>query len=289
VTSDLNGDAPDVLLAVDDGVAVITLNRPARGNAITAPMGALYLDLLAQVEEDPAVRAVVVTGAGSVFCSGADLTAVDGLAGGQGAGAGSRVEAASLSNSYLRPLLIPKPFVAAMNGGCAGVGLAIAMACDVRFAAEEASIASTFARFGFIAEFGLSWILPRAIGTANAMDVLVSGRRIKGAEARSLGLVNRSLPADEVLPRAMDYARDLAANCSPSSMALIKGQIHGDLGRGLEDSYLRAVGMMKESFARPDLAEGVSAFRERRSPLFPPLPEEVAQRAREVRESVGQV
>ncbi|MTD14036.1 enoyl-CoA hydratase [Nakamurella sp. YIM 132087] len=274
---------PDVLLDVTDGVAVITLNRPARGNAVTAAMGARYIDVLAEVEADTAVRAVVVTGSGSAFCAGADLTAVQGLADGEGAGAGSRVDAASLVGSYLRPLLIPKPFVAAMNGACAGVGLAVAMACDIRICAEKATITSSFARLGLVAEFGLSWILPRIVGVSAATDVLLSGRRFKGDEARSMGLVNEVRPQEDVLARAVEYARDLAANCSPASMALIKGQIHGDLDSSLEDSYLGAVGMMKESFGRPDLAEGVAAFKERRAPRFAALTADVVERAQSLR------
>lgn len=265
-------DGPTVLLSVDDdGVAIVSLNRPSRANAMTAEMGARYVEVLAQVDADPDVRAVVVTGSGAAFCAGADMAALD-RAGHDGGGEGSRTQSGDLATSYLRPMRSPKPYIAAVNGPCVGVGLALAAACDVRIVASSATIAASFARLGLVADFGLSWVLPRIMGTARAMDLLLSGRRVTGEEAASLGLANHSLDEAEVLPSALTWARDVATRCSPWSLRTIKQQVYGDLERGLADAYGDAVGLMKTAFAGPDLAEGIAAFAEKRRPAFPPLP-----------------
>src|SRR5919199_3313138 len=115
------------------------------------------------------------------------------------------------------PLTVPKPIVAAINGPCAGIGLVQALMCDIRFAAEGAKITTAFSRRGLVAEHGIAWILPRLVGPARALDLLLSGRVVLGEEAAQLGLVNRAMPADRVLDEALGYAHDLAAHCAPSS------------------------------------------------------------------------
>src|SRR5690242_5615197 len=200
----------------DEGVAVLTLNRPDRLNAWTREMENLYFDLLEQCGRDGDVRAIVVTGAGRGFCAGADMGDLQDLGNGGGP---SAEEAAAERRPQRLPLSIPKPVIAAINGPCAGIGLVQALMCDVRFAAEGAKFTTAFARRGLVAEHGISWLLPRLVGPARALDLLLSGRVVLAEEAEQLGLVNRSLPADRVVDEALAYARDLAANCAPSSMA----------------------------------------------------------------------
>ncbi|WP_049572927.1 enoyl-CoA hydratase-related protein [Nonomuraea sp. SBT364] len=253
-----------VLSALDRGVLTLTFNRPDRLNAWTGAMGRRYFDLLAKAEKDPDVRAIVVTGAGRGFCSGADFQTLTSIQTGD-----YDEEPDPRPNTY--PTTIAKPVVAAVNGACAGLGLVHALVCDLVFTAEEAKWTTAFSRRGLIAEYGLSWVLPRVMGQQRAMDVLLSGRTFTGREAYELGLANRALPAGELLERTQEYARDLAANASPASMAVIKRQVWGDWTATLEEAARAATREMAASFGRPDFTEGVASFLERRSPNFPPL------------------
>jgi enoyl-CoA hydratase/carnithine racemase len=251
---------------VTDAVALITLNRPERLNAWTHELSSLYLDLVQQAGADPEVRAVVVTGAGRGFCAGADM---DGLG---AIGPGNHPQTSDTRPQTL-PRTVPKPFVAAVNGACAGVGMVIALACDIRFAAPGAKLTTAFARRGLIAEYGISWLLTQLVGPARALDLLLSARVFLAEEALALGVVDRVVAASEgtVLDAALAYARELATLSSPTSMAVIKRQIAADLERGLAAAYADAEVLMNESLDGPDLAEGVASFLERRPPAFPPL------------------
>ena len=254
---------PVVEQSVSDGVAVLTLNRPQRLNAWTDEMQELYFDLLASAGADPEVRAIVVTGAGRGFCAGADMESLQGL----------EVSAEMFASRRPQrfPLSVPKPIIAAINGPCAGIGLVQALMCDVRFAAAGAKLTTAFARRGLVAEHGISWALPRLVGQARALDLLLSARVVLAEEAASIGLVNRVIPGEELLDETLAYARDLAANCSPAAMAAMKAQVYGDLERGLAESVDRANALMVESLAAPDFAEGVTSFVEKRPPRFAPL------------------
>jgi enoyl-CoA hydratase/carnithine racemase len=254
-----------VLCEIVDGVATVTLNRPDRMNAWTYAMEVAYFDLVDALDDDPAVRAVVLTGAGRGFCPGldaADLTdRTQGVAGQEGVGR---------PMTYARGLR--KPLIAAINGGCAGIGLVQALVADVRFAAHGAKLATSFTRRGLVAEFGASWLLPRIVGTGHAMDLLLSGRTITGDEALTMGLVNRVYAPEELLPAALDYARDLATNCSPLAMQAVKEQVATDWTGELETSVHTAGRLVKEPARRPDFREGVAAYAEKRAPKFAPLP-----------------
>ncbi|HZU39549.1 MAG TPA: enoyl-CoA hydratase [Solirubrobacteraceae bacterium] len=261
-----------VLMEVRDQVAVITLNRPERLNAWTPALQTRYFDLLDECAAREDVRVIVVTGAGRGFCAGADMEALQSLMGDGGAGNGAGAEAAIAPDArpVRHPLSIPKPVIAAINGPCAGIGLVLALMCDIRFAAASAKITTAFSRRGLVAEHGISWMLPRLIGPARALDLLFSSRVILGAEAAELGLVNRALDSD-VLEFALEYARELARECSPASMATMKRQVYADFERPLPNAVDEANQLMGESFAKPDFAEGVQSFLERRSPSFAPL------------------
>ena len=253
--------------SIEDGVAVLTLNRPERLNAWTAEMERSYFDLLAECGERGDVRVIVVTGAGRGFCAGADMEELRSIGDGD-------LEAAARDRDtrpQAFPLSIPKPIIAAINGPVAGIGLVQALMCDLRFAAEGAKITTAFARRGLVAEHGISWILPRLIGPARALDLLLSGRIVLAEEAAELGLVNRVLPPDTVLEETLSYVRGLAALSSPASMAAMKRQVYADLERGLTDAVAEANRLMVESFGKPDFVEGVASFVERREPHFAPL------------------
>jgi enoyl-CoA hydratase/carnithine racemase len=256
-----------VQMRVEDGVALLTLNRPERLNAWTTEMESMYFALLEQCADDEQVRAIVVTGAGRGFCAGADMQQLQAL--------GDGTLTASAETEERRPqslpLSIPKPIIAAINGACAGIGLVQALMCDMRFAAEGAKLTTAFGRRGLIAEHGISWILPRLVGPARALDLLFSGRVVFAEEAQALGLVNRVLAPDRLLDAALDYARELAVHSSPASMATMKRQIYADLERTLPDALAEADRLMLASFTAPDFVEGVASFLERRDPRFAAL------------------
>ena len=258
-----------VTKSIEAGVAVLTLNRPDRLNAWTPQLGSTYFDLLEECAADSDVRVIVVTGSGRGFCAGADMQDLQAI----GSGEIDQAERRQDPRPQSFPTTIPKPIIAAVNGPVAGIGLALALMCDMRFIADEAKVTTAFARRGLVAEYGLSWILPRLAGPAAAMDLIFSGRVILGTEAAQLGLANRSVPADQLLDETMAYARELATWSSPASMAVMKKQIYADLEQGLGPAYDEAISQMLKSFERPDFAEGVASFVEKREPDFAPIGE----------------
>ena len=159
---------------------------------------------------------------------------------------------------------------AAVNGACAGIGLVIALMCDIRFAASNAKFTTAFSRRGLVAEYGISWILPRLVGNANALDLLYSGRVILGDEAARMGMVNEVMAPEMVVQRALAYATELATLASPTSMAVMKRQVYADWDCGLEEATTKAVELMNASLRRPDLKEGVASVLEKRTPRFAP-------------------
>ncbi len=253
-----------VLYEVKDNVGLITLNRPERLNAWNADLASGYFNSLDAAAADPDVRVIVVTGAGRGFCAGADMDVLQGI---QGAG-GATAERDDRDARYA--MGIPKPIIAAINGACAGLGLVHAVACDVRFAAAGAKFTVAFSRRGLIAEHGISWTLPRLIGQSAALDLIISGRVFLAEEAAELGLVNKVVPAEELMDVTMAYAADMAANVSPTSMAVMKHQVYSQLHMSLDDAMDASNAVMRESLKRPDFKEGVSSFLEKRPPNFAP-------------------
>lgn len=254
-----------------DGVELLTFNRPQRRNGWTPGMQLRYFDLLDEVAADPAVRTVVVTAAGDMFCPGADTKVLGQLSSG-GAEWRAEYERLLAGRPVTHPLSFPKFLIAAVNGACAGIGLAQALYADVRFAADTATFTTSFVRRGLTAEYGTSWLLPRMLGWSAANDLLLSGRVVDAAEARSMRLVDRVLPADEVLEAAVAYAQEAAQLCAPGSIATIKGQLRHDAACDLPTSTAHADRLRIASMSGADFAEGLATFAERRPPEFAPFP-----------------
>ncbi len=215
----------------------------------------------------PDVRVIVVTGAGKGFCAGADMDMLQGI--GEAGGTGSAAPGKHYEQYYATTL--NKPVIAAINGACAGIGLVHAMMCDIRFAASGAKFTTAFARRGLIAEHGVSWVLPRLVGPARAMDVLLSGRVFLAEEAEDLGMVNKVFAPEALLDETIAYAQDLAANSSPSSMAVMKRQVWKALTQSISEASSEADALMAKSLAEADFKEGVASFVEKRAPAFNPV------------------
>jgi enoyl-CoA hydratase/carnithine racemase len=265
--------------AVDgDGIATIWLSRPGRANSWTGRMHDEYRWICAELDADPAVRVIVLTGDGDAFCGGADFRALEhhvaqgrydpGLpADTARPGYGVRPE---FDADMAWQLGLRTPMVAALNGACAGIALALVAFCDLRFAVADAKITTVAARLGLPAEYGLSWILPKLMGVTHAADLILTGRVATAAELRHSGLFNQVLPRDGFMAAVYAYARQFAA-VSPAAVTTAKRQLWGDL---LVPGPAAAVEASKELIGRhmqlPDYAEGVSAMMERRVPRFGP-------------------
>jgi enoyl-CoA hydratase/carnithine racemase len=287
----------DIRYEVRDRVGWITLDRPAKLNAWTAAMERSVKRALGAADHDDAVRAIVVTGAGRGFCAGADMGLLEGLTtaapdtralarsdvskpvGPTGGGMAPALRGGAMSVlgpdvsahyggrfGYL--MSVRKPIIAAINGPCAGIGLVFTCFCDVRFAAEQAVITTAFAQRGLIAEHGISWLLPRLVGPSRALELLLSARKLSGAEAEQLGLVNKAFPAERFVDEVTAYASRLAQTVSPRSLAVMKAQVWKSLFQDFEQALATADQEMLESFESEDFKEGVAHFVEKRPPRF---------------------
>ena len=258
---------------VEPGIAIITFNRPDRLNAWTGQMGNEYFDALDKAAADPKVRVIVVTGAGKGYCAGADMGTLQAIPSAASASGGSKDNGPSILDGRMQDEItrLPKPVIAAVNGAAAGLGMVQALMCDIRFAADTAKFTAAFSKRGLIAEYGMAWVLPRLVGQAAALDILMSSRIVMADEALALGMVNKVFPADRLMDEVMSYATELALNVSPSSMAVMKRQVYGDYGKDVATASKDALTLMAESFTRPDFKEGVQSFLQKRAPEFPPV------------------
>ena len=268
----------EITYNVDDPVAVITMNRPDKLNAFTARMLAEIRHAVAAAEKDEQVVGIVLTGAGRGFCAGMDIGSLDNISSGTG---GAREDLSNLDTdigdpamgenftvtfSYL--LSVRKPLLAAINGACAGLGFVFAMLADMRFVDRNAKFATAFSQRGLIAEHGVSWILPRLIGSGRALDILWSSSKFDGEDAQRLGIAERLVEPGESLPEACDYIKQLAANASPTSLKIMKAQVYRHLNMPLGEAMQETNNWMAESLNREDFKEGVRSFIERRPPQF---------------------
>ncbi|HEY2884116.1 MAG TPA: enoyl-CoA hydratase [Rhizomicrobium sp.] len=276
---------PDILYSVADRIATITLNRPDRLNAYTDRMAAGLKQVFADAAQDSSVRVIVLTGAGRGFCAGADMNLLQGIqsSGQRDTPAVADKDLAPRFTSGFGPNLddefgdmrrfayfmrTKKPIIAAINGPAAGIGLIMALYADMRFMSDKAVLTTAFAQRGLIAEHGISWLLPRLVGPANALDLLLSSRRISADEAREMGLVNKVFTSDAFMQNVMAYARLLAETVSPRSMAVMKAQVWKSYFQDFGEALVTADAEMPPSFKWPDFKEGVDHYLQKRSPKF---------------------
>jgi enoyl-CoA hydratase/carnithine racemase len=264
---------------VADRIATITLNRPDKLNAWTAVMEHEVRAAITAAESDENVRVIVLTGAGRGFCAGADMSLLSTVAE-KGINAAQRAQAvqpagglgggirADFQKKYSYFPAVSKPVIAAINGPTVGLGLVIALYCDLRLASDTARFSTAFARRGLIAEYGLAWILPRLVGHANALDLLFSARMVDAAEAMRMQLVNQVYPQEVFHQKVREYALDLASNVSPRSLRVIKRQVYDAMFQPLAESFEISEREMLASLQCDDFREGVAHFIEKRPPVF---------------------
>ncbi len=277
-------DYGTILVDVDGPVATVTLNRPDQMNAWNWRMHAELRHALHHLDQDDAIRAIVVTGAGKAFCAGADL------GGGGDTFTGEGKSTVGDHRHWLERYDVPQremcelatPIIAAINGAAVGAGLTMATAMDIRIVAEDAKLGYVFNRRGVMPDADILWTVPRLIGFSRALDLLLTGRIFLGREAAEMGLVARAVPRAEVLPTALQAARDIATNTAPVSAAITKRLAYRFMD---EPDHRAAAALQLKLFAwtgrQPDAAEGVMAFLERRDPRWKlaknrDLPEDLA-------------
>jgi len=252
----------DILFETFDGIAVITLNRPEVLNAFSGRMGEEWGDAYQTCNADDAIRAVVVTGAGRAFCAGADMTA------------GEETFAEPKSPDFSACPVVPpawevrKPVIAALNGHAIGIGLTLALHCDLRFVADEGKYGILQVRRGVMPDAGAHWTLPRLVGTERAADLLLTGRKIGGQEAAAMGLASRSLPGSDVLPTALEVARAIATQTAPLSVAISKKLLWESPGLTLAQVVRRETELHHHLMGKADALEGALAYVEKRDPKF---------------------
>ena len=274
----------ETLYEVAKRVATITLNRPDKLNAWTAVMEQEVRAAMAEAEGDENVRVIALTGAGRGFCAGADMSLLSTVAtkgldaaqraqavqadAGSGSGSGGGSARADFQKKYSSFPAMSKPVIGAINGPAVGLGLVIALYCDLRFASDAARFSTAFARRGLIAEYGMAWMLPRLVGHANALDLLFSARLIDAAEALRMGLANQVFPQDVFQEKVREYAAELAANVSPRSLRVIKRQVYDAMFQPLGEAFEVAEREMLASLQCEDFKEGGAHFVEKRAPVF---------------------
>ncbi len=264
--------APLVRVERDGPIAVLTLHDPERRNAMSQAMGVAFAEQVVELAADRDLRAVVLTGAGQAFSAGGDLAMLDQRAksGAERPGLARRETRDAMRSFYglflvLRDL--PCPTLAAINGHAIGAGLCVALACDLRVASRDAKLGLNFARLGLHPGMAATWTLPRLVGTARAAELLFTGRIITGAEAAEMGMVNRAVAADRVLPEALELAREVAAS-APIAVAGVKQALARSPSATLDDQLGFEASQQSRCFESWDVREGLAAARERRAARF---------------------
>ena len=252
----------DIRFEVRDGVALVTLNRSDARNAFSGRMGEELGRAYRSCDGDDAIRAVVLTGAGEAFCAGADLTA--------GSETFAKQDEHSFSAAGVDPpaFRVRNPVIAAVNGHAVGIGLTLALQCDMRLMAREGKYGVLQVRRGVMPDAYSHWTLPRIVGMSRAADLLLTGRSFRGDEAAELGIATRVLPAAEVLPAALEIARDIAENTAPLSVAIAKRLLWESPALGWEEVGRKETALHHHLMGREDAAEGVRAWLERRAPRW---------------------
>jgi len=257
----------EIIFEVSDPVATITLNRPERLNAMTNSLFREFRDAIDTAAADPSVVGIVVTGAGRAFSAGLDTDGLVAIAESGSASGGQTSQGRGGLFSYLTE--VPKPIIAAVNGVVAGGGYVLATMCDIRFGSQAARFTTVFSKRGLVAEHGVTWTTPRLIGLGRALDLLWTSRMIDADEAYRIGLLE--FLVDDPVMEAKNYIEELAKNVSPTSMADTKRMIWDHAGLDIDTSLDDVVDVVGSQFGRPDIAEGVNSFLEKRPPAFPRL------------------
>lgn len=280
--TDEQGDEQLELTAIrhrtDDGIATVCLDRPHRHNAWTGKMHAEFRWVMHRIEQNPAVRAVVITGTPPAFCVGGDSDALARHAEQGGYDTGLPADPATpgihrrpeYDDDFAWMFGYRTPIIAAVNGAAAGVGLALALFCDLRFGAAEAKLTTAAPKLGLPAEYGMSWILPRLVGVTRSNDLLLSGRVVTVRDTADWGLWNDVLPDGEsTLAAATDYARLLATTVGPNAVTVTKSQIYRDLHRhDAAASVSDSKTLLDDAMGTAEYREGIAALREKRPPSF---------------------
>lgn len=261
-----------ILAEVDEvGVATITLNRPEQRNAVDFTMDRELQDAMWGYEADEAVRAIVITGAGKSFCSGADISSGAGAFGADAHAEHDREVGVDSDTIAERWALwtMRTPVIGAINGAAVGAGLTMSLLFDIRYVADDAKLAFVFTRRGILPEANSTWLLPRLVGAGRALELVLGARTITGAEAAEIGLAARALPKEEVLGSAQELARDIARNTAPGATAVAKQLLHeGLLQRDRLASMQRETKLTWWVGEQPDAMEGVMSFLEKRDPAW---------------------
>lgn len=264
----------EIIYEKSDRIATVTFNRPAKLNSWTPKMGAETRTALLDAERDPNVGAIIMTGAGRAYCSGADMGALSDISAGRASATGGNAAAAQdewlaqqridYRNQYSYLLALSKPVIGAINGACVGLGFTTCLYQDIRIASETARMGLIFVQRGLAIEHGSSWMLPRIVGVARAVEMAVTGRLVDAQEALAMGLVNRVVPADKLMETAREVAGHIANKCSPLGVAhakkLVYKHLFTDLATAIRDDDESMTAMTKSD----DFKEGVKAFLEKR-------------------------
>ena len=253
--------------------ALVVFDDPERRNAMTEAMGRALTDVMARLAADATVRAVVLTGAGAAFSAGGDLAMLEEksragrAAPGEPGRAANRAFMRTFYGLFLSVRELAVPSIAALHGAAIGAGLAVALACDLRVAAHEAKLGLNFTKLGIHPGMAASWTLPRLVGPAHAADLLLTGRIIGGDEAERIGLVNRCVAREQVLPQALALAHEISA-CAPIAVRQTKRALARTFAVELADQLDFEAEQQAVCYETADLAEGLLAARERRAPEF---------------------
>jgi enoyl-CoA hydratase/carnithine racemase len=271
-------DFAEIIYDKKDRVATVTMNRPAKLNAWTPKMSAEMRTAMLDAERDPSIGAIIVTGAGRAYCAGADMGGLSEVAAGTASVRAATApeahdesmaaERADYRTSYSWPMAFKTPVIGAINGACVGLGFTTCLYHDIRIASDNARMGLIFPQRGLAIEHGSSWMLPRIVGLARAMELALTGRLVDANEALEIGLVSRVVPQDKLMATAREIASGIAIKCSPLGVAQAKKMIYQhlftDLATAVRDDDASMV-MMSHS---EDFKEGVRAFMEKRPPRF---------------------
>lgn len=256
----------ELIVGIEERVATVTFNRPDRMNTITGTMLAEFSEALVELDRNPEVRVIVLTGAGRAFCAGLDLQE-------QASGTGLNVGSGSPARFDLRdapPTVlhnVDKPVIGALNGGAAGYGMDLALGCDIRIASDRAKLSAAFTKRGVLPESGGTWLLPRIVGWSKAAEIMFTGRTLSAVDCLAYGIVNEVVPADRLMDHVQSLAREIAGN-APLAVQATKRMMRMAMNETFEANVHHVYLQLLPLFRSQDFKEGMTAFLEKREPEF---------------------